>query len=106
MKSTVYKSKDLKNLEDEENPLDPINQACRRLKDFLNAYRGFNRCDIQGLINLYVFIDNTPNEYLKKIDLLIQYALKNKTLLRYRYYQPSAGKYFYLNKECSEEGVI
>ena len=84
LKSTVYKTKDLKNLEDEDNPLDLINQTCRRLKDFLNAHRGFNRCDIQGLINLYVYIDNTPSEYLKKIDLLIQYALKNITLLRYR----------------------
>lgn len=83
LKSTVYKSKDLKNLEDYDNPLNPINQACRRLKDFLNAHKGFNRCEIQGLINIFVFIDNTPREYLLKIDLLIQYALKNKTLLRF-----------------------
>lgn len=81
--STVYKAKDLKNLTDDENPLNLINQVCKRLKDFLNAHKGFNREDIQGLIDLFVFIDNTPCEYLKKIDLLIKYAINNRVLLRF-----------------------
>jgi len=84
LQSTVYHSKDLKGIPDEDNPLDPINKACNRVKSFLNSHKGFNRDHLQGLIDLYVFIYNTPIDNLEKIDFLIKYALDEKTLHRYR----------------------
>ena len=82
--SVVYKSKEQKGIEDKENPLDLINKVCNNLKYFLNAHKGFNRNDLQGLLDLYVYIHNTPMDYLIKIDLLVKYAIKNKALLRFR----------------------
>lgn len=54
------------------------------LKKFLNAHSGFNRDDLQDYINLYCFIANPPADKLKKVELLLQWALFTPKALKYR----------------------
>lgn len=84
LKSKEYLLKDLKGLKDSENPLDPVNNLHDRLKKFLNAHSGFNRDRLQDYTNLFVFVQNPPNEPLKKVEKLLNLAFQNPKLLRYR----------------------
>jgi len=80
----VHKTKDLKGVPDEENPLNPININCNKVKTFLAAHKGFKREDLQGLLDIFAYIYNTPMNNLIKIDNLVKYAITKKTLLRFR----------------------
>ena len=84
LKETVYTSEELKGLEDEENPLERINNVHALLKLFLDSHSGFLREDIQGYLDLFVFIMNPPANKLKKAELFLEMAIKHKAQLRYR----------------------
>ncbi len=60
LKSRTYNSNDLKGVPDKDNPLNPINQACARLKKFFKAHPGFDRDLMQDYLNLFTFFDNPP----------------------------------------------
>jgi len=75
--SLAYNSKECKNLEDEDNPLQPINDQCNLLKQFLNSHRGFSREYLQDYLNLYAFMNNPPYDKLEKIEYLINYVTNN-----------------------------
>ena len=82
--SEEYSSKDLKGLEDFENPLDPVNHQHYLIKRFLYAHSGFDRSEIQGYLNLYAFVLNPPLDRLEKVDKLLNLVFQNPKLLRYR----------------------
>jgi len=84
LKSTVYSSKELKRLPDNENPMNPVNRVHFVLKAFLNAHSGFDRKYIQGYLNLFAFISNPPDDLLEKVELIVNLAFQNPKLLRYR----------------------
>jgi transposase-like protein len=84
LKSTVYSSKYLKGLPDNENPMNPVNRVHAILKNFLNSHSGFKREDIQGYLNLFSFVTNPPPELLKKVEHVIDLGFQNPKLLRYR----------------------
>ena len=80
----TYKSADLKDLSDDDNPLDRINDVHNLLKFFLDSHSGFLRKHIQGYLDLFVFIMNPPYNKLKKAELFIDMAIRSKNTLRYR----------------------
>lgn len=82
--SEEYSARALKNLEDFENPLDPVNHIHYLLKRFLYAHSGFDRKEIQGYLDLYAFVLNPPAEKLEKVDRLLNLAFENPKILRYR----------------------
>jgi len=84
LKSKAFSSKELKNLPDKDNPLNPVNRVHAILKNFLNAHSGFDRSDLQNWLNLFAFISNPPNDFLEKVDLIVNLAFQNPKLLRYR----------------------
>lgn len=84
LKSITYDSTDLKKLEDKDNPLNSINQKCRYLKRFLNTHSGFDRDNLQDLINLFLFINNPPINKLEKIKLILQLAFDTRMVLKFR----------------------
>ena len=84
LKSKAFSSKELKDLPDKENPLNPVNRVHAILKHFLNAHSGFDRGDLQNWLNLFAFISNPPNDFLEKVDLIVNLAFQNPKLLRYR----------------------
>lgn len=84
LQSEVYNSKDLKNLSDKENPLNPVNQLCRLLQMFLHSHSGFIRDDIQGYLNLFSVIINPPENKYEKVENLLNLGMSKPILLRYR----------------------
>ena len=84
LNSISYTSKELKGLPDNENPLNPVNRAHAILKLFLGSHSGFIRKDIQGYLNLFALVTNPPDEMLAKVEIVINLAFNNPTLLRYR----------------------
>jgi transposase-like protein len=79
-----YRAKDLKGLNDCDNPLDPVNDLHDSLKKFLNAHSGFNRERMPDYLNLFAFLRNPPIEPLEKVDKLVNLAFQNPKILRYR----------------------
>ena len=59
LKSKSFSSKDLKNLPDKNNPLNPVNRVHAILKHFLNAHSGFDRNELQNWLNLFAFISKS-----------------------------------------------
>lgn len=84
LKNEEYSAKDLKGLEDFENPLDPVNHIHYLIKRFLYAHSGFERSQIQSYLNLYSFVLNPPSEKLEKVEALLNLAFEKPKLLRYR----------------------
>ena len=82
--SEEYAAKDLKGLEDFENPLDPVNHLHYLIKRFLYAHSGFDRKEIQGYLDLYAFVLNPPSDKLEKVDILLNLVFQNPKILRYR----------------------
>jgi hypothetical protein len=82
--SRAYSSKDLKELADKDNPLNPVNRCHDILKKFLNAHSSFDRDNLQGYLNLFAFVTNPPVEMLEKVELVIKLAFQNPKSLRYR----------------------
>jgi len=84
LESTVYPSKSLKALPDNENPLNPVNRVHAILKNFLNSHSGFKREDMQNYLNLFAFVTNPPTELLEKVELVINLGFRKPKLLRFR----------------------
>ena len=82
--SRAYTSKDLKDLPDKDNPLNPVNRCHDILKKFLNAHSSFDRGNLQGYLNLFAFVTNPPLDLLEKVELIIKMAFENPKSLRYR----------------------
>ncbi len=82
--SFSYNSVKCKKLKDKDNPLQPINDQCNLLKQFLNSHRGFSREYLQDYLNLYAFISNPPYDKLEKIEYLINCIISNVKIIRYR----------------------
>ena len=82
--SEVYDSKKIKKPKDDDNPLEPINRKCYYLKRFLNSHQGFDRDDVDNLLNLFLFIDNPPHDKLEKIKILLDRAFETPIRLKYR----------------------
>ena len=80
-----YKSSYLKTLDDDKNPLRPINHQCDLIRQFLNAHSGFNREHLQDFLNLYCFMSSgTSKNKLEKVNDLLIISLTTKVTLRYR----------------------
>ena len=84
LQSQIYPSQDLKGLDDNSNPLDPVNDVHDKLKKFLNAHAGFNRTHIQDYMNLFAFVKNPPYDPLEKVEKLLNLAFSKPKMLRYR----------------------
>lgn len=81
-----YDGNELKKLKDDDNPLDPINKRILFLKKFLNAHAGFNRDELQGYINIFVFMQNEKGEPIDKVKNMVYLSLTTPISLKYREY--------------------
>jgi len=84
LKSVAHSSKDLKGLQDKDNPMNPVNRVHAILTKFLNAHSGFMRDDLQGYLNLFSLVTNPPVDLLEKVEIVIKLAFQNPKSLRYR----------------------
>ncbi len=79
-----YNSLWLKTKNDKDNPLRSINHQCDLIRQFLNTHSGFDRNDLQDYLNLYCFMNSKPRNKLKKVTILLEFALNTKVKLNYR----------------------
>jgi hypothetical protein len=84
LKSIAYDSREIKNLNDKDNPLNRVNRIHYLLKSFLYAHTSFNRDKIQGFLNLFAFVMNPPTNHLEKVEIILDLAFKNPRTLRFR----------------------
>lgn len=84
LESEVHTCSETKGLDDKDNPLNPVNRHHKFLKRFLNTHSGFLRDDIQDYLNLFSFISSKPNDKFEKVKMLMELALHDPILLRYR----------------------
>jgi transposase-like protein len=82
--SESYDSSETKKLSDKDNPLNRVNEAQARLKNFLYAHTSFDRDTLQGYLNLFSFTMNPPTEHLEKVETLLNLAVNTRKTLRYR----------------------
>ena len=80
----VYDSALLKNIPDEENPLDPINDIHSLATRFMRAHGGYSRENLQDWMNLISFILSAPKDLYEKIDLFINMSLNSTQEVKYR----------------------
>ena len=82
----AYDGNEIKKLEDKDNPLEPINRTIYFLKKFLNAHPGFSREELQGYLDLFVFMSNEKGEPLDKVKRMVYLSLTTPISLKYRDY--------------------
>ena len=82
--SEIYDAKELKKLEDKDNPLRRVNEVHARLKNFLYAHNSFDRGSLQGYLNLFSLAMNPSSDNLEKVEQLLNFAFKTRKTLRYR----------------------
>lgn len=82
--SEEYDAEVIKNLKDEDNPLDSINEIHYLAKRFMRAHGGYNRNNLQDYMNLLSFLLNEPYDRYEKVDLFINMALSAPIVVRYR----------------------
>lgn len=79
-----YDARLLRGIDDELNPLQPVNRVCFLLKCFLRAHSGFDRDDIQGYLDLFTVAMNAPADKLEKAALVLDRAMRCPSTLRFR----------------------
>ncbi len=84
--SEAYDGNDLKKVDDQKKPLNPINKMILFLKKFLNSHPGFDRDDLQNYLNLFSFIMNENKSPLEKIKKMVYLSLHTTISLKYRDY--------------------
>ena len=80
----IHTTAETKGLKDSENPLQPINNIHKLLKRFLRSHPGFIREDLQDYLNLFSFMMSEPQNLYEKVEMLLNLALSNPKILRYR----------------------
>ena len=84
LSSKVYDTKTTRELKEQDNPLDPINEIHSLARRFMKAHGGYNRDNLQDFMNLISFILNEPYDRYKKADLFINMALQSPRKVKYR----------------------
>lgn len=84
LRSETHNGKLIMGMPDDENPLDPVNEAHFLLKSFLRAHSGYSRRDLQGYLDLFHVIMNEPTDRMEKAAMVLDRAMSNPKTLRYR----------------------
>jgi len=71
-------------LNEEENPLTPINKIHSYIKKFMRNHEGFSRDNIQDWMNLISFIINDPENRYDKLKIFLKIAISTPKKVRYR----------------------
>lgn len=84
MQEEKYSSKELKELSDKDNPLQPVNQLHGLMKRFMRMHGSYEREHIQDWMNLFYFIMNEPKDKYDKVLKFIQLAVYSTKRVKYR----------------------
>lgn len=84
LKNEVYLSNKIKQLNDKESPLYPVNHLHMLLKKFMRAHGGYDRENLQDWMNLFWFIMNEPKDRYDKVLKFIKMAIMSPKRVKYR----------------------
>lgn len=82
--SETYSSEELKNVEDKDNPLAPVNDLHALAKSYMRQHGSYNRDNLQDWMNLLWFILNEPYDKYAKVLKFIELAINSPTRVKYR----------------------
>lgn len=82
--SEAYSSEELKNIEDKDNPLAPVNSLHALAKSFMRQHGSYNRDNLQDWMNLLRFILNEPYDKYAKVLKFIELAINSPKRVKYR----------------------
>lgn len=81
----VHKTKETRNLSDDDNPMEPINAVHRNLKQFMREHPAYDRDDLQDWLNLFWFIyTNRGIPMDDKVKKLLQMVILTHKVIRFR----------------------
>lgn len=82
----IHPTRETKGLEDEDNPMDPINSVHRRLKAFMRNHGSYDRNNIQDWMNLVYFVLTNQGEAKAELAilLLLKRVISVSKILRFR----------------------
>ena len=97
LKIHSYNSKYLKTLSDDENPIQPVNDAILLISAFLDSHKGFDRDELQDYLNMVCFNNIKGVNKLKASEMLLDFILNKsfetaKTLRYRKYYEKKQQK--------------
>ena len=84
LREEKYSSKELKELSDKDNPLQPVNQLHALMKRFMRMHGSYEREHMQDWMNLFYFIMNKPSDKYDKVLKFIQLAVNSPKRVKYR----------------------
>ncbi|WP_130811116.1 hypothetical protein [Olsenella sp. Marseille-P4559] len=84
LESEAYDSREIKRLDDDENPLWKVNRLCFLLRLLLDGHSGFGRSNFGGWLDLFSVMMNPPEDRLGKVALVPDRAMASPNTLRYR----------------------
>ena len=92
LKVFSYNSEYLKTLTDDNNPIQPVNDAILLISEFLNKHKDFNREELQDYLNIICYNNIKGINKLNGAEILLEYILNNsfetvKTLKYREYYK-------------------
>ena len=82
--SEAYSSEELRNIEDKDNPLAPVNDLHALAKNFMRQHGSYNRDNLQDWMNLLWFILNKPFDKYAKVLKFIELAINSPKRVKYR----------------------
>ena len=79
-------------MDDNSNPIQPVNDAILLISDFLGNHKGFKRNELQDYLNVVCINNIKGNSKLDTANMLFEYILNNsfeceKTLKYRKYYE-------------------
>ncbi len=79
-----YSSIEIKKLEDDKNPLQPVNHLHSLLKRFMRMHGSYERNNLQDWMNLFYFIMNEPHDKYDKVLKFIELAVLSPKRVKFR----------------------
>ena len=83
LREEVHTSDEIKKMEDDENPMNPINTVHRHLKKFMENHMGFARRELSAWLNVFRFIWTEDKDYSEMTRDLLDLMLNTHIVIRY-----------------------
>lgn len=84
LKEEKYSSEELKQFDDSNNPLEPVNRLHAYMKRFMRMHGSYDRDNLQDWMNLFYFIMNKPYDKYDKVLNFIELAINSPKRVKYR----------------------
>ena len=71
-------------MEDEDSPLDAINDLQDKMEKFMRAHSGYDPARLQDRMNLFWLLTNGPRDKMDNVKWFLELAFPKKIQIKYR----------------------